>query len=41
MTPVGFARRALHGFAFGLGFAVAGGTVHVRCRQCGHEWSIA
>ena len=21
--------------------AVAGGTVHVRCRQCGHEWSIA
>jgi hypothetical protein len=33
MTPADFARRALHGFAFGLGFAAAGAVVWFAARE--------
>lgn len=33
MTPANFARRAYHGFAFGLGFAAAGAVVWFAARE--------
>ena len=33
MTPADFARRAAHGFAFGLGFAAAGAVVWFAARE--------